>query len=596
MLKKFFLNILSSFVGTWIAIILFGVSAVLLIVGIAGSFAINSSDNVEQVKKGSILRVQLNGAIEEREVATQPELSMVLNGDLSMPQTLDVITEALREGAKNKNITALYLECGALSASPATVNAIRHEVENFKKSGKKVYAYGDSYTLGTYYIASVADRIYLNPYGELSIKGLGGMTPYMKNLFDKLGISFQVVKVGTFKSAVEPYIMDSMSEPARAQLDTLFGEMWGYMTNKISDSRKSLNPDKINELVSNKLIMLAPAEMAMNTGFVDSLIYGREINSRLALLCGKTPENINFVSPSTLVKQTPWTDGYTSKNQIAVLYAVGDIEDGSSNGINFETLVPEIVKLADDENVKGLVLRVNSPGGSVFGSSQIGEALDYFQKKGKPLAVSMGDYAASGGYWISACADKIFADPLTVTGSIGIYGMIPNISGTLDKIGVNPQFVSTNPEADFPSLAKKLTPEQMAAMQENVDRGYTQFTGRVAKGRKMKLDAVLKIAEGRVWNAMTARRIGLVDSIAYLENAIEWTASKAGVAKKYDVAAYPKSEPNFWTILRNSGASVKTVVKNMVESDPDVIAMKYAEKVLRRNKVQTRMPEFRIYF
>ena len=598
MLKKFLLNTLSSFVGTWIAILLLGVVVVLTVVGLVGSFAINNAGEVEQVKKGSVLRIKLDGPIEETETPAEPDLGMVMSGDMSMPQTLAVRTEAIREGARNKYIAALYLECGALQASPATLSALRHEIEEFRKSGKQVYAYGDSYGLGSYFVASVADRIYLNPDGEMAIRGLGSMTPYMKGLFDKLGITFQVVKVGTFKSAVEPYILDSMSEPARAQLDTLFGTMWDYMTERIAASRKGkgVTPARINALVSDSLIAVAPAELARTSGLVDSLVYGREIKSRLASLTGKTVEKLNIVGPSTLVKQTPWTDAYSSKNQIAVLYATGEIQDGASTGINFEKLVPVIVKLAEDENVKGLVLRVNSPGGSVFGSSQIGEALDYFQKKGKPLAVSMGDYAASGGYWISACADRIFADPLTVTGSIGIFGIIPDISGTLDKIGVSPQYVSTNPKADFPSLARKMTPEQTAALQASVNLGYERFTKRVAKGRHMKLDAVKRIAEGRVWSAMTARKIGLVDSLAYLQNAIEWTAAKAGVSGKYDVAAYPQVEPNIWNMLRASGSSLSGMVKVMLDRDPASIAGRYAEKVLRRDKLQARMPEFRIFY
>lgn len=595
MLKKFILNTLSSFVGTWIAIICLVVAAIITIAAIVGNMAMSSSGDVEQVKKGSILKIELSGSIEERESNSQPNISMIMNGDISMPQTLEQLTAALKEAADNKNIVALYLECGELLASPATLNALRHEIIEFKKSGKKIYAYGDSYSLGSYFVASVADRIYLNPYGEMSIKGLGSISPYFKGLLDKLGVQMQVVKVGTFKSAVEPYILDNMSDPARAQLDTLFGDMWNYISDQIADSRKDVSVAKFNALVNDSLIAVAPAEVAQKAGLVDSLIYGREIKSRLAILAGKPVEKLSLISPSTLVSQLPWATNYSSKNRIAVLYACGDIEDGASSGINFETLVPEIVKLADDEDIKGMVLRVNSPGGSVFGSSQIGEALDYFRSKGKPLAVSMGDYAASGGYWISACADRIFADPLTITGSIGIFGMIPEVSGALNKIGVNPQIVSTNPQANFPLIVQPMTEQQRIAMQANVNRGYEQFTGRVAKGRHMKIEAVKRIAEGRVWSAMTAQKIGLVDTLAYLQNAIEWTANKAKVAAKYDVAAYPESERNIWTVLRSSGYSVSKAVKSVIEKDPSAIATQYAEKLLRRSNLQARMPEVYIY-
>lgn len=597
MLKKFFLNILSSFVGTWIAIALLGAVVVLTVIGLVGSIAINSAGEVETVKKGSVLRISLNGAIEECATGVEPDFNMLLSGDIKAPQTLDVLTEALREGARNKNIDALFLECGELSASAATLDALRHEIIEFKKSGKKVYAYGDSFGTGSYFVASVADKIYLNPFGALDLHGLSSTSFYMKDLFDKFGVSFQVVKVGTFKSAVEPYIMQEMSEPARAQLDTLFDEMWNYIMENISEARKkkNLTPLRINRLVSDTLLGTAPVDVYVREGLVDSLIYGREMKSRLAALVGKDVEKLNVVSPSALVNQTPWTDSYSSKNQIAVLYASGNIEDGASSGINFEKLVPVINELADDENVKGLVLRVNSPGGSVFGSSQIGEALDYFQSKGKPLAVSMGDYAASGGYWISCHADKIFADPLTITGSIGIFGLIPDVSGAMRKIGVNAETVATNPEALFPSILGPMTEKQRAAMQASVERGYDQFISRVATGRKMSQARVRDIAEGRVWNAMKAKKIGLVDSLAYLQNAVEWTAAKAGVSAKYDIAAYPKAKPTFWNLLMESGGSVAAVVKEMAKPSMTEITEKYIRSVISRSRVQARMPEFRVY-
>ena len=253
-----------------------------------------------------------------------------------------------------------------------------------------------------------------------------------------------------------------------------------------------------------------------------------------------------------------------------------------------------IVRLADDEKVKGLVLRVNSPGGSVYGSTQIGEALDYFQSKGKPLAVSMGDYAASGGYWISANADKIFADPLTITGSIGIFGLLPNFKGTLDKLGVNVATVSTNPAAAFPSGFKPLDERQLAVMQKYVDQGYDDFTSRVAKGRKMKKEQVLRIAEGRVWAAPTALRIGLVDSLAYLGNAIEWTASKAGVSDNYDVAAYPRVEPTIWNIIQLGSMSMADLKHAVDARDEEKLKIYLLRRILSRKPVQARMPEFKI--
>ena len=594
MLKKFFMNALSSFVGAWVAILLLGAVVTMVVLGIAGSM-VTGSETVS-VKSRSVLELKLEGTIMERETADAPNPMQLMQGNFDQPQSLDAIVEALKIAAENKNIAALYLNCGAVSASPATLNAIREALLEFKKSGKKIYAYGDALFTGSYFVASVADRIYLNPAGELSMRGLGSTSLYFKNLLDKLGVTFQVVKVGSFKSAVEPYIMDEMSQPARAQLDTMFNNMWGFIREKISESRKGVTPALIDSLVSLRNITFAPASLAVESGLVDSLLYGREISDRLAQLVGVEKEKLNKVSPSILLGQTPWASSYTSKNQVAVLYACGDIADGNDKQINFEKLVPVIVRLAENENVKGMVLRVNSPGGSVFGSDQIGEALDYFMKKGKPLAVSMGDYAASGGYWISCCADKIFADPMTVTGSIGIYGLIPEFAGTLSKIGVSPQTVSTNPSADFPSGMKPMDERQLGVMQQYVDRGYDRFVSRVAKGRKMSKERVKAIAEGRVWDGIMARRIGLVDSLGGLDKAVDWTAGKAGISDRYEVAAYPQVEPNFWTIVAKQGGFGTSLISSGLKDNFEVLAEAYVRRILARERLQARMPEISVTF
>lgn len=591
MLKKFFLNTLSSFVGAWIAIILFGIVGVVVAVGLVAR--VQGSDATQSIKKHSILTLDLNGTIVESETPTSLDYTSLVSGSIEKPQTLNVIVEGLKEGAVNSDIDALYLKCGAAAASPATFNAIRDAVAEFRKSGKKVYAYGDAYTLGTYYVASAADKIYLNPYGQLAIQGLGSTSMYLKGLFDKLGIQFQVVKVGTFKSAVEPYITSDMSQPARAQLDTLFGAMWGYMKDGICDNRKKLSSEKIDSLVNNGLVF-SSANEAVKNGLVDDAVYERTMDERLAKFIGVEKKKLNFVSVSTLVGQVPWTDAYNSKNRIAVLYATGEIVDGASSGINYQKLVPIITQLADDDNVKGLVLRVNSPGGSAFGSDQIGEALDYFQSKKKPLAVSMGDYAASGGYWISCCADKIYADPLTITGSIGIFGLIPNAKGLADKLGVNPQSVSTNPAANFPTMYEPMDERQLGIMQKYVENGYDRFVKRVAKGRKMSENKVRLIAEGRVWNAIKAKEIGLVDSLGSLGDAIEWTAGKADVLKKYEIAVYPVFEPSFWDMLPAGEIEMAKLMKGSKSVDLTEVGINFIEKVIRRNQVQARMPEFNV--
>lgn len=595
MLKKFFLNTLSSFVGAWLALVLVVVSSMILLFGMIGSGIASEMGDAEQLKSKSILTIDLSGAISERESATAPDLTSLVQGNLSKPQNLNVIVEALAEAARNRDITAVYLKCGALEASPAACYTIRRAVLKYKESKKPVYAYADTYTMGTYLIASAADRVYMNPQGMMEMQGMSSTVLYYKDLLDKLGVEFQVVKVGTFKSAVEPYIMNSMSDPARAQMDTLLGNMWGVIKKNISETRKGVTPQEIDSLVSKAYITFAPAKTSVEAGLVDSLVYERTINAKFATLTGQDVDDVNFVSPGTLVKQVPWSTAYGSKNRIAVLYAVGEINDVSQDGINYHNLVPVITELADDDNVKGMVLRVNSPGGSAFGSDQIGEALDYFQSKGKPLAVSMGAYAASGGYWISACADKIFANPLTITGSIGIFGLIPNVKGLADKLGVNPQTVSTNPNAQFPSLTESMTDEMKGVMQQYVDRGYEDFVGRVAKGRKMSVPAVKRIAEGRVWDAVSAKRIGLVDSIGSLNDAIEWVASKAKILDKYNVAAYPEYKPSFWDMLPSNLSSM-TAMRQMLEPKPEEMLIMKMRELLRRERIQARMADIKIEF
>ncbi|MCM1428193.1 MAG: signal peptide peptidase SppA [Clostridium sp.] len=591
MLKKFLLNSLSSFVGAWLALALFGVAAVATLVALIGSIG---DSQPMSVSKHSILHIMLAGSIEEAEKAEDLDYFELIQGNLERPQTLDVLVASIKEAAANKNIDAIYLECGGVSASPATLNALRSQLAEFKKSGKKIYAYGDTYSMGDYFVATVADSLYMNPEGTVALQGVGGTSFYMKDFFDKIGVSFEVVKVGTFKSAVEPYISNEMSEPARAQLDTLYGGIWKYIRDDIA-SRRGISAARIDTLINRDYLFLQDAKWVKSHKIVDRLIYERELKPLLAKVIGvDKPEKLNLVSPDLLASQTPWGVEYGSKKQIAVLYATGEIMENNPSGIDCFTLVPQIVKLADDENVKGLVLRVNSPGGSVFGSSQIGEALDYFQSKGKTLAVSMGDYAASGGYWISCRANCIFADPLTITGSIGIYGLLPNIEGLSQKIGIHPQTVTTNPGANFPGLFYAMTPAQHDAMQNYVERGYDSFVKRVASGRHLSEARVRQIAEGRVYSAMDAKKLKLVDNLGSLDDAIVWTAKKAGVENDYDVAVYPKLSTGFMDIIATASAQNQEFSQfcrriSGVTTDEVVIRMAY--KFVHRKPLQALAPQ-----
>ena len=596
MLKRFFLNALSSFLGAWVAIVILGTVFVMVAVGLVAKLGV-SQVKQSQVTKDSILTIELKGEIEETEMPADFNYTSLIEGSITKKQSLARLTSAIEAAAENKNIRAIYLKCNSVVASPATLNAIRNSLIKFKESEKQVIAYGDMLSMGDYYIATIADKLYMNPAGNVGLKGLGGMTPFFKGLFDKLGIQFQVVKVGTYKSAVEPYISEHMSEPARAQLDTLYGTMWGIICDGIAEQRKGVTPGKIDSLINDDFIFLRTGDFALKSGLIDGLCYERSMDSIIAASINKKKDDLNFVSPSLLVSQEDLLMGMTSKNQIALVYATGEIMDGGGeNTVNYEKYVPLIVSLADDDKVKGMVLRVNSPGGSAFGSEQIGEALDYFQSKGKPIAVSMGDYAASGGYWISSGANRIFADPLTITGSIGIFGLIPNIEGLTNKLGVNMELVSTNPEAAFPELFSPLNSRQLEGMQRMVEEGYDQFVGRVAKGRKLSEAKVRRIGEGRVWNAVTAMRIGLVDQLGGVQDAIEWVAQDLHI-DNYGVSRYPRFETSVWDFLPEIiNMQMKENIRKGFGTELSPVLFQRVVRTLERKPVQALMPEMKVGF
>lgn len=592
MLKKFFLNFLSSFVGAWVALGLFLITIVILVISLVVKAGISTaSGNVETLKSHSVMTINMSGEIVERETPADVDYISIVSGD-ETPTSLETLTTAIREAAENDDIDMIYLKCGGVRAGSATLHSLREELKAFKKSGKKIYAYGDSYGNGDYYVASVADSIFINPAGMLNLTGMGSSTIYFKNLLDKLGIEVQVCKVGTFKSAVEPYISNEMSEPARAQLDTLLGNIWQVVRDEIGASRK-LKAEQINKLVSENFVMLKPAKDLVKMKLIDKAVYERTMDSRISDAIGVDKEKLNYISAQGVAGQSDFSMGYSSKNQIAVLYACGEIMEGTKSGINCEVLVPVITDLADDDKVKGMVLRVNSPGGSVFGSKQIAEALAYFQSKGKPLAVSMGDYAASGGYWISCHADRIFADPTTITGSIGIFGLIPNVAGLAKNIGVTPQFVSTNPEANFPTFLKPLTDVQLAQMQNYINQGYSEFIKRVSTGRNISEARVRQIAEGRVWDGKMALDLGLVDELGQLEEATDWVQTQItkNDGKMCDIVSYPQLESSFWDVVRISMQSEVQIslIKEAMKLCPEKDYAIEVANVLRRRPAQARM-------
>lgn len=600
MIKRFLLQTLSSFAGASIALVVGGALVAAVIAGLLTGLKGSSNDKKPELKKGSILTISLDGEIAECEKPFSPSLSMLMSGKFESPQTLKDLKASLREAATNKDIVAVYLKCGDLAAAPATLDALRNDLLEFKrttKGEKKVYAYAEHFTQGCYYVASVADSIFMNPEGSFAMKGLSVSNYYYKDLLDKVGVKMQVAKVGTFKSAVEPFILDHMSGPAYAQVDTMLTNMWQRIKTDISESRHGVTPELIDSLVNHDNISFAPSSLALDSRLIDGLLYDRQINDKLAVASGCRTENLNLVDiPTLLEKAKPIEENYGSKKRIAVVYAVGDIDDGNRSQIDYQEFVPVINRLADDEGVKAMVLRVNSPGGSVYGSAQIGEALDYFMSKGKPLIVSMGDYAASGGYWIAAKADRIFADPMTLTGSIGIFGMLPCLEGASKKLGINVNMVATDSDASFPDLFKPLSESQFEVFQKYVDRGYARFINRVADGRHMSIERVRRIAEGRIWDGMKALQIGLVDELGGLDDAIAYAAGMADMGEDYDLATYPEFNPSLIDAVMSGGISASEL-KSAIRSHDFAVAEAYlTERILSWNPVQARIREFQIVF
>ncbi len=586
MLKRFFISMLGTMAGLWISVFL------LLFCGMMFVGTLMGSADTPKVKRGTILCFRLDGEVMDR---FKPGTLMdIIQSTGSAAPTLDEMLASLRLAANDDRVAALYLDCRGSAMGMASRQELREAIVDFKEmSGKPVFAYSDAYSQGDYMLATPADSLYLNPMGAVDIHGIGGMTPFFKNTLDMLGIKMQILKVGTFKSAVEPFILDAMSEPARLQMQQYCDSLWGYAVNAMADCRP-LTADSLRILAS-QVLMARPAQFFVETGIVDGLCYRREFDNMLAEAAGvENTSDINMMTPGEYLTVNADFNSIMSGvgEHIAVLYAVGDIVDSGDGGIVGDDMVPEIISLADNDKVRALVLRVNSGGGSAFASEQIWEALEYFKSKDKPFYVSMGDYAASGGYYISCGADRIFADETTITGSIGVFGMIPDFSGLVtDKLGVNFSTVETNPNATGITGMTAMTPEQAAAMQASVEDIYDTFTGRVAAGRSMEVDSVKAIAEGRVWTGGAALRLGLVDELGSLSDAVEAIASQSGIdASK--VVAYPSVEEDmFLRMLRESGglAELRSQAAASGISPQTMEYVRFVEKLRAMSPYQARM-------
>ena len=552
MMKKFILIVCGSFVGAFLAFLFFMFAAMIMSFAIMGSMGTAKAKKV-LVTDHSILKIDLDATIDERGSEEVLDMfAMLSNNGMPNKLGLNTLVSAIENAAKNDKVEGIYIECNGVSAAPATLETMRRALKSFKKSGKWIVAYGyEGINQSDYYLASVADSIYLNPVGAVDLHGMAAVTPYMKKLLDKVGVEMQVVRVGTFKSAVEPYMLEDMSEANRLQQEHYIGSIWNEIRDSIAVDRK-LQSDALNSLCDSVIFTFKPTQL-MQAKLVDKLVYRAEMED---LLRARTKvdkgDDLNFIGPEDLSDDL---EAGVSGDHIAVVYAVGEIDGSTSlysseEGINSEKLSKTINDLMKDDHVKGMVFRVNSPGGSAFGSEQIWKAVMDFKAAGKPVAVSMGDYAASGGYYISCCADRIFAERTTITGSIGIFGMIPSYSELIEnKLGVHMASVKTNENADIGATGKKLTPAQLAALQNMINQGYELFTQRCADGRHVTQDSIKQIAEGRVWDAVTAKQIGLVDEFGGIAEAVNWVAKKAEMGKEPKTQNYPALEDPFMAML-----------------------------------------------
>lgn len=535
-----------SFLGTVAGIF---VSGFLISIGlfILTVLAIVSSATHSEysVKDKSILYLDLS-----REIVEQPaslDIMAKLTNDGPSADVLYNIIDAIDAAADDDRIKGIFIDANGSSAGTAQRKAIIDALRRFKKSGKWIYSYGDYYSQGDYYIAaSTSDSLYINPLASVDIHGLGGRMMFFKNLLDKIGVEMQVVKVGTYKSAVEPFILTEPSAASIEQQQLYLGNLWKDIRASIAKGRK-VSADSVNAW-ANSFSFTFDATQIIRKRIADASAYRHEFIDKLKELTDiDKDDDLRLVTPAQYVTSKPHK---SHKTTIAVLYASGDITESGKDGIASDRLVPEILELAENDDIDGLILRVNSGGGSAFASEQIWEALGEFKEMtGKPFYVSMSDYAASGGYYISCGADKIYAEPVTITGSIGIFGLIPNIRGLVtDKLGVTTYPISTNPAGAQPDIFAPMTESQRAGMQSYVDRGYELFVKRVASGRKKTVDQIKAIAEGRVWDGREALRIGLVDKLGGLDTALADMARELGV-ESWSVERYPKTEDDVLTAL-----------------------------------------------
>ena len=550
-MKDFFKMTCATIVGIFLFFLIAGIIGMMCIVGM-----IASGSSVKTIDSNSVMVLNLNGALEERANTNLGLNFLAGNGVNSIG--LDEVLQAIEKAKDNDDIKGIYIEAGMFSAdSYASLQAVRRALLDFKKSKKWIIAYGDAYTQSIYYLASVADKVYMNPEGEVEWRGIASEPMFLKDAMAKFGVKMQVTKVGAYKSATEIFTADNMSDANREQVTVYVNGLWDNVVKGVSESRK-ISVDSLNAY-ADQMIMLSKGEDLIKKKMIDGLLYTDQVKAEVKKKLGlKDDETISQVTLGEMANvKGKGDDG----EEIAVYYAVGDIVDGDSQGltssgpvIDAQVVCKDLERLANDDNVKAVVLRVNSGGGSAYASEQIWHQLENLKAK-KPFVVSMGGMAASGGYYISCGSQWIVAEPTTLTGSIGIFGMFPDVSGLLkDKLGVNFDEVKTNKFSNFGTRSRPFTEEEMTYLGHYIDRGYQLFRKRVADGRKQSVDAIEQVAQGRVWLGQDALKNKLVDELGGLEVAVAKAAQLAKL-KEYHTASYPAQPDMFEQLLSNATGS-----------------------------------------
>ena len=541
-MKQFFKMLFASVLGVIVGV------TVLVVVGVitgVGLLATMTSSPSYVPQKQTILNLSLNGALKDH--ATENPLASIMGDDLKV-LSLSEVLDAIQVAKENPNVAGIYLKAGSFSAGGASLLEIRKALIDFKSSGKFIVAYADNYTQGTYFVCATADKVFLNPQGALGIQGLALETTFYKGILKKAGVEMQVFKVGTYKGAVEPYLLDHLSDANREQMTAYLSSNWNVLRAGIAESR-NLQPAVIDRF-ANEGLSFADAEEAVKMGFVDELRYVSEVEAYLKEKVGTPDEKLRLANCQQIASLKPAQPSF--KQRIAVMYAEGEImPEAADQKYNMASLITEkmaeeLIKLKEDKEVKAVVIRVNSPGGSAYVSDQIWKQVKALKAE-KPVVVSMGNVAASGGYYIACAANQIVAEPNTLTGSIGVFGMFPNMTGLFEKLDVTSDVVKTHEFTDLGNTARPMTAAEKALVQGAVERNYRTFLARCADGRNMSVEAIDAIGQGRVWTGEQALANGLVDRLGDLDTAIQVAADLADLSE-YSIQSVSSSK-NWWDKL-----------------------------------------------